>query len=311
MIRTLAAVFALLLVVPALAQEMTIFDVNDFVDPRVLGTAAASNGNFKCPCVQFLIARAIGGWDHDFLNVTMPTNVDVGFAHLATSFYRGSWQVNAKATVLRDVHRSDVFSRGTVPQQTFTLQLGHYREVSLDEDEKTVRRLQFTWRINRHLESQRVTDPIGESPVISPAPQPPPSESDAPEDLLGHEFGIEYDTHVRTLVGSIAYTLLAPEDRRRSGFSDRPSRVAMVYRLDAYQLWRFRIEPTLAAVMLGHGAKIESHLTIQPSVRVALPLAFKTSLNARVAPTFQRFGGWQRYYEVALFVDRPIFAKTW
>jgi hypothetical protein len=302
--RLIVVVVLLLGTIPAAAQEMTIFDLNDFVDPRALGAAATSTGTFTCPCVKYLISRAIVGWDHDFVNVTLPTKVDVGFAHVATSFYMGRWQVNAKAMALRDVHRPDAtfVSRGALPREALTLQLGHYREVPIGDDESVVRRLQVTWRLNRHRELSRRREPI-----ISP--QPPPSRMF--DDVLSHEFGVEYDVHVAGLTGSIAYTLLASENRNEQGFSDRPSRLSLIYRFDAYEWKRLRFEPTLSGGVLGHGVDLGGHLTIQPSVRIALPVGWQTNLNARIAPTFQRHGGWQRYYEVAVFVDRPIFAKTW
>ena len=303
--RALAVAVLAIIALPALAQELTIFDLNDFVDPRSLGAAATSAGAFTCPCVNLLISRAIAGWDHDFINVTLPTKVDVGFAHVATSFYRGPWQVNAKLSTLRDVYvpNETFVSRGALPREALTLQLGHY-DADEGKDDLIVGRVQFTWRLNRHREPARPGEP---PPVISPVPRPRQQF----ESVLDHEFGIEYDTHLGGLTGSLAYTILAPEDRNRTAFDERPSRLALIYRFHSYEWKRLRIEPMFSGGILGHGAKLQGHITLQPSARIALPIGWKTNLNVRLAPTFQRHGGWHEYYEAALFVDRPIFAKTW
>ncbi|HKR65894.1 MAG TPA: hypothetical protein VJZ00_19340 [Thermoanaerobaculia bacterium] len=298
--KRLLPVIALALALPVAAQEMTIFDLNDFVDPRTLGAAASSTGKLSCPCVKFLISRAIVGWDHDFVNVMLPTDVDAGFAHLATSYYFGAWQANVKVMALRDVHRDRerFVAPGALPREAVTLQLGHYA-AEVDGDRTTVGRVQATWRISRHLEPER-------DDVISPPPAP------AVKGVISHEFGAEYDFQARGFVCSLSYTLLAPEDRNRTAFHERPSRLALIYRFDAFTWRSLRVEPTVSAGLLGHGAQLQSRLTIQPSARIVLPLGrTKVNLNARIAPTFQRHGGWHTYYETAFFADYAFFARTW
>src|SRR5262249_17789410 len=82
-------------------QEFSLFDLNDFVDPRQLGAVPASFGRFGCPCKTVVVVRALAGWDHDFMNVTEATRTDAGFGQIAASVYRGPWQLNVKAAAMR------------------------------------------------------------------------------------------------------------------------------------------------------------------------------------------------------------------
>src|SRR5687767_10046066 len=187
--------------IPAGAQELTLFDLNDFVDPRDLGAVATSRGNFTCPCIDTLISRAMVGWDHDFVNVMQPTSLDVAFAHVATSYYRAPFQVNVKTSVVREVHRPRVgfVGRLSVPRESLTLQLAHYR-ASGNSENALVRRMQVTWRI-AHYEQRGLERVSDISPVI------PPERND--RDLIHHEFGAEIDLHLfRRFLGSLTFTAI-------------------------------------------------------------------------------------------------------
>lgn len=305
--RIAVAVFLVLLARPLLAQEFTIFDLNDFIDPRELGATLAEDGAFRCPCLQFLITRAIVGVDHDFLNVMQPTQLDVGFVHLATSYYRGPWQFNLKTTLLRELRRPEAaaVSRFSMPREALALQIGKYRtskyEAPSSDEEDTpreeflVERYQLSWRISRYLE------PSDDSPATE-------SRTDT---VYRHEFGAEMDLRTKGVVGSITYTMIADEADTVS-FSERPGRLAYVYRFDAYEAVGLKFEPTFSLGVVTKGIRISSRFTIQPGLTIALPLGSTgANFNLRIAPTFQRFGGWHESYEVAAFVDRHIFADTW
>ncbi|MFP5245276.1 MAG: hypothetical protein ACLGH0_01185 [Thermoanaerobaculia bacterium] len=291
--RAVIIVLLLALGCPAFAQEFTIFDINDFVDPRELGAVTNERGSFACPCVSFLTSRAIVGWDRDFINVMQPTATDIGFAHVATSYYRGPIQINSKVTVMRDVHRSEsaTVSRFAVPREAIALQFGHYRATELD-DETIVRRYQLSWRVSRYLE-------------------PTTEDGRGIHSVRTHEFGAEMDVRTGGLVGSLTYTIIADETAD-VGWPDRPTRLAYTYRFDAIPLRNARLEPTFTFGILGRGLKFSSRFTAQAGVRLVVPLGSTgANFNVRVAPTVQRFGGWHDYYEISAFLDRHIFAVTW
>lgn len=286
------AVILVFLATPALAQEFTIFDLNDFVDPRELGATVSEEGAFRCPCLNFLISRAVVGYDHDFMNIVQPTQLDVAFAHVATSYYRGPWQVNLKTTVFREVHRPEVASvaRFSMPREALALQIGRYR-TSKSQSDLLVRRYQFSWRISRYLVPQRFQR--------------------AEEAVYRHEFGAEFDLRTKGVVGSITYTMISDEGKELP-LRERLGRLAYVYRFDGYEALGMNFEPTLSLGVVTKGARISSRFTVQPSVRMVVPIASTgANFNVRVAPTFQRLDGWQEYYEVSAFVDRHIFARTW
>ena len=61
--RAAAVLCGLILMLPAAAQEFTIFDLDDFVDPRDLGATVGSDGSLTCPCTTLIIARGMAGAD--------------------------------------------------------------------------------------------------------------------------------------------------------------------------------------------------------------------------------------------------------
>ncbi len=314
-IKTLVAFVLLLGAVSLTAQELTIFDLNDFVDPRSLGAVATSKGRFICPCSELLVSRVVLGWDQNFVNVTSASPVDVAFAHVAMSYYRGAWQGNAKVSVLRDVSSpgdedfviispaSNVPPSATsaVPRQALALQLARYSENGSGTKNPFVGRTQITWRISHYRETN--------------------ADGRATEDKLRHEFGVEWDipdSRVGSL-GSVTYSLIGGESPYLA-LGKKQSRLAYVYRLRSQSLGPVSFEGTLSAGVLGHSLNFGQfrQLTLQPSVRASLPLGRTgINVNARFAPTWQRLpqptgndDHWQQTPEFAIFLDRLIFNRT-
>jgi hypothetical protein len=289
---------------PATAQEFTIFDIDDFVDPRELGATVGADGSLTCPCTTLFIARAMAGYDHNFLNVMQPTNFDVAFGHIAMSaYFNGKWQVNLKQSFLyglRELKKADRPS-GALPKGSLSLQIGRYDSTPIektddegspiDRDGVAIGRTQFTWRITRYLESR---------------PGDPPRNVQT----LRHEFSYEVDVDVKDFIGSISYTLLADPDDD-SDWLHRPARLAVAYRFAARKLGPSRIEPTFTFGWLGRGILPGSRFTVQPAARLVVPLGRgNTQLNVRIAPTMQRLEGWKSYLEVAAFVEAPVFTTS-
>ncbi|MEK6374838.1 MAG: hypothetical protein AABO58_19330 [Acidobacteriota bacterium] len=305
---------ALLLASAASAQELAIFDLNDFVDPRELGAVPASFRRFGCPCKTVLVTRVATGWDHEYVNVTRATRTDVGFGHIAASVYRGPWQLNAKATVLRDVHRlvpSDTVVRA-FPRNFFVLQLAYY----LRGPGSSSLRTQVSWRGTHYHEAAR--------------------------EYFAHELGAEVDTQVSVfghpIEGSLIYTTLAqaPDGRQLKN----SSRLGYVQRFPRLRLGAIRIDPSLTAGLLGEGLKFRSagRLNVQPKIHASLPLKFGgANLNVIYGPNYQRLAAppraqqpqppivnpvtftngtgapdfaWQSRNEVAIFIDVPVLLHS-
>ena len=320
--RTALGFLLLAATVVASAQELTIFDLDDFVDPRTLGAAVTSRGTFSCPCSDLLITRAMMGWNSDYMNVTVPTQLDVGFAHVATSYYRGAWQFNAKFTGLRDVHRPAISttppSSRAMPRESAAFQIGFYRAAG-SADRPHVHRTQFTWRMSHYSEPRYVIR--NDRFAIEQA------------QLIRHEFGVEWDVPApRGTLGSLVLTSVAGEHPTLENAKEQ-TRLAYVHRSRQYEFGPVLFDATIAAGVLGRGLNFGDlrRITIKPAARLAVPLGRTgINLNVRYAPTFQRrtrfyddgsgiagatSGGeskyiWERSPELAIFIDRAILRRT-
>ena len=297
------------------AQELAIFDVNDFVDPRQLGAVPASFGRFGCPCSTVLVTRVIAGWDHDAMNVTQPMGSDVGFGHIASSLYRGPWQINLKAAALRDVHTLGAPESRAFPRNFFTVQLAYY----LHGPGSSSLRTELSWR-GTHYHERTLAPQFASR-----------SES------FAHELGAEVDTEVsvlgRPIGGSLIYTTLAQSPASR--VARNSSRLAYIQRFPRLNVGALRLDPSVSAGLLGQGLKFRSagRLDVRPKIAASVPLrAGGSSLNVVFAPDYERLQppptvsfpicspcgpivethdyAWRGHHEVALFVDVPILIRS-
>jgi hypothetical protein len=298
----------LLLASAASAQELAIFDLNDFVDPRELGAVPTSFQRFGCPCNTLLITRAVTGWDHEYINVTRATRTDVAFGHVATSVYRGPWQVNAKFTKLHELDRlSETNIERASLRNFFVLQLAYYFRGPGSSSLRT----EISWRGTNYRE--------------------------AAHDFFYQEFGAEVDTQVkvfgRSIEGSLILTTLLQGNRRRED-----SRLGYVQRFPRIRLGAVRIDPSLTAGLLGEGLKFKSagRLNVQPKIHASLPLKVGgANLNVVYGPNYARLQppprvvpppvcspcnqpptvqtfpySWQTYNELAVFLDVPVLLRS-
>lgn len=300
----------------ASAQELAIFDISDFVDPREIGAVVSEQGTFQCPCSRLLITRLISGWDGKFVNVTRPTPFDVAFAHLASSYYHGASQYNAKMSAIRDVHlprnQPTFVDARAVPRHALTLQAAHYRARSA---KGMAARVELSWRISHYQEPAVRQTGSGETLRFQRYTR----------DRIDHEFGFEYDLAIplfrRAFLGSLSYTALGGEHPTLTSSADR-SRIAYTQRFPNFAIRKLRVETSLMAAIFGDGLRFKrfGQLTLRPSGRVAMPIG-STGLNVsiRYSPTFalhrppRNVGGgydWTDAQEVAIFVDRVIFSRA-
>lgn len=296
------------------AQELTIFDLNDFVDPRALGASATSRGRFVCPCTDVFMVRGMTGWDANFMNVTLPTAIDAGFVHVAASYYSRALQLNAKFTGLRVVSRPadvEILQPRAEPRESLTLQAAYYTASGLDAN-AFVSRTQLTWRMTHYVDHVRREG----------------------TDIVHHEFGVEWDPAVRQWIGSLVFTMAAGKNPSSllDGIDNNVSRLAYVQRTGDYTFGPFRAEAALATGVLGEGFDFDRlrRLTVQPSLRLAWTLRKSdVTLNVRYAPSYQRLPfrstnvtpvspplgfppgyRWERTDELAIFVDARLFQWT-
>lgn len=126
--RLAVITFLAFLCVPCLAQELDIFELTDFVDPRLRGceTEDLKVTNFG---TNYQFVRAIFGGVTNYTTRTQVTNSDMGFVHLAGSFYAGMNQINLRVTTIQERNA------GTRPLIRVTGQFARYSFSYLDDPE--------------------------------------------------------------------------------------------------------------------------------------------------------------------------------
>lgn len=118
--------FLATLCIPCAAQELDIFELNDFVDPRLRGVEM-EDLKVTSPGTNYQFFRAIFGGIANYTTRTKPTHADVGFVHLAGSLYSGMNQFNVRVTTLQEQ------GTGSRPLVRITGQFARYSFSSLED----------------------------------------------------------------------------------------------------------------------------------------------------------------------------------
>jgi len=308
----------------AQAQELDIFDINDFVDPRDLGATITPQGWLACPCQRLLVSRLMAGGVADYVDVLRPTSSDVLFAHLATSYYTGRWQLNFKTTRFDSTR-----SGGEVPTWKYGLQAGRYFTMGGGSDPATLRA-----QVNASKTEYRRL--IGRSTSYS--------------SVYDTELGFEVDSSVRILgrpfVTSVVFLQDTPPGHGHGGAAPlKRRRLTLLHRLPRVMLAGVKIDASIAGGMYqfkyppnnSSSLKITPDMpqpqpkpqadpptrwakgTVLPAVELTSPDIPKLDIrfHLRYEPIFQQLprtavggGGWQTTQQIALFIDRAVFAKS-
>jgi hypothetical protein len=153
--------FALLFTAASLsAQEFDVFDLNDFVDPRLHGAVYDHHGKLTDRGDVFRLVRIATGGISDYAWRSTPTHDNVGFLHVVASEYRGNLQANLKATFLEGQHDN------ALPRYRLMTQVAHYtlHQASSEVKKGGVRRIAGRALLSMAIEENRL-DVITGAPV--------------------------------------------------------------------------------------------------------------------------------------------------
>jgi hypothetical protein len=293
------------------AQELDIFDINDFVDPRDLGATITPQGWLACPCQRLLVSRLMAGGVADYVDVLRPTSSDVLFAHLATSYYTGRWQLNFKAT------RFDSSGvGGEVPTWKYGAQAGRYFTMGGGNNPATLRA-----QVNASKTEYRRR--LGPTKAFG--------------SVYDTEIGFEVDTSVSILGRPFVTSLVFLQDRPAGELSDgsppfERRRLTLLHRLPRLTLAGVKIDASIAGGMYQfkfpaianpttaqQPATRWAKATVLPALELTSPSIPKLDLrfHVRYEPIVQQMPrnaaggqGWQTTQQIALFIDRAVFAKA-
>jgi hypothetical protein len=302
----------------AQAQELDIFDINDFVDPRDLGATITPRGWLACPCQRLLVSRLMAGGVADYVDVLRPTNADLLFAHLATSYYTGRWQLNFKAT------RFDSSGvGGEVPAWKYGVQAGRYFTMGGGNNPATLRA-----QVNASKTEYRRQ--LGPTKAFG--------------SVYDTEIGFEVDTSVSILGRPFVTSLVFLQDRPAGELRDgsppfERRRLTLLHRLPRLTLAGMKIDASIAGGMYQFkfpapastpNVTPDAYLnkpsptrwakaTVLPALELTTPSIPKLDLrfHVRYEPIVQQMPrnaaggqGWQTTQQIALFIDRAVFAKS-
>ena len=278
--KCLLAVFTFLLCSTAYAQELDIFDANDFIDPRVRG-AVFTAGRFGTtePGNPFYLLRFYGGRVSDYQWRSVATGAELSFLHAVGSFYRGDRQLNVKLTAFRADEEADLPSfRGTV-------QLGQYftNPLSLKRESRVTGRILLTWSVEQN--PFRDTRP-GSNPI-------------------NHEFGAEADIQIGKVDGAFIWM------RRRIDAGVYADRVSYYYRFRERLRSNNRLH--LNATVGAGTERVEGwHCCVVRAVFTATYIIpwVDTGFNIAFAPTYlPARDGKRMHKELAIYLDRTAIAR--
>ncbi len=309
--RALLALFTLLSAVPLAAQEFDVFDLNDFVDPRLHGAIYDRNGSLTDRGDVFRLVRIATGGISDYAWRSTPTHDNVGFLHVVASEYAGNFQANVKATFLDGQHDN------ALPRYRVMTQLAHYmlHEANSEVKKSGIDRIAGRAMVSLAIEDNRLGEITG-----------------TPVRRYNTEIAAELDLAMslpggRNASGSIIWTsrqsaipgqqqlgcttgcFAPPPTNNDSGHMQRTERASYYYRLDEHQIanrYRFGLN-------FGVGGEKTDRWrwgATRAGIHGAMDVGPAGTLNVTWTPTYVPGSiGKHTTQEVAIFFDKTVFVS--
>lgn len=288
MIRAATLALVFIAASTAYGQEFDIFELTDFVDPRVRGAKYHENGiATERPGDRFLMSRLSAGAVYDYYWRTTPTGANVAIFHNVTSYYWGANQLNLKLTRMQTT-KDDVLMpemRGAIQFARYTARSNPLATESGDGESSII--------LSRYL--------VGLSIEETP---------DAIENRDGHraanyEVAAEVDVRLPLtgVLGTFSYI------KRFAGEGESTQRLAYVVHtaLPPYRGVHFDMSLAVGAQKTGNW----QWGNVRPAGHLRVPLdKVGTVIHIAYAPTMTFEGGFALRHEAAIFLDRTIFARV-
>lgn len=298
--RLLIFLFVATMAASAAAQELDVFEITDFMDPRLRGTVFDADGvHAKEQGADFRIIRFDAGGVHNYDWRTEPTDENVHFMHVVGSYYSGLRQVNVKFTTLQTSDRS------TLPEFRLEGQVARYELATVLTAEHLIQKIAGRWAFSTAIERTRLCIDSGEV-----GNQTPSGIAHRTCSLhYGGEATAQLDDEFplpngRTNAGSLILTV------RSTAAEGHVLRATYVSRLADKAYDRLRVG--VAFDFSGERARAATHWgAVRLGLSGAVDLFAGVALNAVWTPTYNITERGRRVHnEVALFVDRKLYAKV-
>jgi hypothetical protein len=284
--RLLIANLLCLIAVPLSAQEFDIFERNDFVEPSLHGTRLDNDGSIIQRGETFHVLRVVTGGVANYAWRSTPTNSKVAFVHLANSIYRGAYQANVKFTMLQGQEQR------ILPRYRLGVEFGRYGMTSTIADEAETP-VSSRWLVSGALEENRSCPETANTHCRRP---------------MNVEVGGQFDTsvtikNVTSRAGGILVWRNAGDDGRKL------FRGTVFYQfLDRTFHDRYRLTTAFGT---GFERTDAFHWGVtRAGGTLSVDIKRIGTLNAAWTPTYRPATQGQKVFnEVAVFVDRTLFAK--
>lgn len=136
-------------------QELELFELDDFIDPRVLRTNLSGE---PIEPAAFFTARTYFGVDYNYQYRGEFTKTDIAFARFTNNFYYKNIQLNWKLAYLEELNVGTERHSNLVPAFKNRLQFGTYSYTVTDDDPDPPAdgRFQLSWNMEGYDNSEIV-----------------------------------------------------------------------------------------------------------------------------------------------------------
>jgi hypothetical protein len=280
--RAFALAAALLICAAARAQEIDIFDWNDFIDPRERGAEFKNElVGLEKPGSPFYLVRLYGGGVSDYQWRNSRDKANLTFLHGEGSFYRSDKQLNLQVTFFH------ADNDAKMPTYRAMVQFGKYFSIRGKDGQRVANRILFLYAVEDDPYGSEEKDGIG--PVRD-----------------NHELGIELDMQLGTVDGAFIWM------RRRVDAATFIDRLSYLYRFRERERSNGRLRFSAA---IGAGTERRTEGWQCCLARAVLTATFvvpliDTGVNVAWAPTYSPSSTRREmHHEVAVSLDRTVLAR--
>ncbi len=297
--RAVLALAIASIALPCAAQELDVFELTDFVDPRLRG-AEVEELKVISPGAGYQYIRAVSGYIANYTSRTDPTGGGVGFLHVAGNLYSGVNQFNVKLTALEP---HDLRETGRRALFRVTGQMARY-SFSYLEDPKTKAKEEIADRflLTLSAEERDICQPDSSSSVEGNLPRPVVCKRH-----FDSELGIQSDSSIFPGKDSdfVGFTFGV----RNTGEAGLIFRGTIGFRFLQQEVSVGRMSVTMDhSLEHGYGSL---HLgATRLGLGYSIPLGKRFSLNAVYQPSYvPREPGSRVNHEMAFFIDTRLLAR--
>jgi hypothetical protein len=284
------------------AQELDLFELTDFVDPRLRGVET-DELKVKSLGSGYQFIRAVSGYIANYTSRTDPTGSDIGFVHVAGNLYSGVNQYNVKFTAMDSQNSPSASSR---PRFRLTGQMARYSFSYLEDPETKSKDDEIADRylITFSAEERDVCGTVASLPTDENLPRPGATVC---KRHLDSELGIQADSSIFPGADTdfVAFTF-GVRNTAEDGFIYRGT---IGFRFLQKDFSKGRVSVSMDhSLERGNGSL---HLgATRLGLGYSLSLGKRLSLNAVYQPSYvPKEPGSRINHEMALFIDTRLYAR--